>query len=157
MRDLIKELKENKRPFGLMDKELQDKAREIGFHRNFRIYLHPGFGGIINNPVYGHSCTETYQLRHDYQEEPEFVYGEIDEANPSLYSIDGINRRRLWEVPPNHERIGFKFEHGKYAIVPVIYEHNSGTTCFWGNTKNIQAGEVKVIHATHVVLRKRCK
>ena len=32
MRDLIKELKENKVAFGLMDKELQDKAKELKDH-----------------------------------------------------------------------------------------------------------------------------
>ena len=154
MRDLIKELKENEKLYKNLSKQEQEILKNAKGHviwYNTRALEWEEKNGDDFDGL------TLYSLRPDYQEEPEFVYGEIDEANPNLYSIDGINRRRLWEVPPNHERIGFKFEHGKYAIVPVIYKHNSGTTCFWGNTKNIQAGEVKVIHATHVVLRKRCK
>lgn len=73
MDNVIQQLKDNEKPFGLMSKEMQDKANAIGFHGNFRLYLHPGWGGIIDNPTYGHSWMITYRLRLDYEAKPEIV------------------------------------------------------------------------------------
>ena len=78
--DIIQQLKDNERPFGLMSKEMQEKAREIGKRTNFETYC-----GIKSKPpwlpIIGDSeefIEEfTYRLHPDYKEEPEIVECEI--------------------------------------------------------------------------------
>ena len=66
----IKALKENTSAFGLMDKELQDKARDIG-KRNF-FYYSDDWVRTSDNIFCGPG---TYRLRPNYAEEPEVVDG----------------------------------------------------------------------------------
>ncbi len=64
--NLIQELKENERPFGLMSEEMQEKAREIGAEKFIKFHGE-GFG--TNN---GHlEQVFTYRVRPDYAEKPE--------------------------------------------------------------------------------------
>ena len=81
MSNVIQDLKENCKPFGLMTKEMQVKAREIGCKGNFEIYSGlkddgGGGWGVVTSPdhplgsFYGSSCT-TYKLRPDFEETPE--------------------------------------------------------------------------------------
>ncbi len=71
MENLIQQLKDNEKPFGLMSTEMQEKAKAIGFPGNFRTYIWPNFGGIITNLEYGYSGHLTYRLRSDYEEASE--------------------------------------------------------------------------------------
>ena len=103
MKDVIQQLKDNEKPFSLMSKGMQAKAEEIGFHGNFRLYLGPGFGGIINNEDYGYSYHLTYQLKSDYQPQPDtpvfegYVLCEVKEDEDGWIKFDchGIMGDRL--------------------------------------------------------------
>jgi hypothetical protein len=146
--NIIDQLKKNEKPYGLMSKEMQDKAREIGTD-DFEVYCNdwePEADGDF-------WLTATYRLRPDYQEPDEYVECEIHEYRDMCewrYGYIG-----LYYVPDGYERIGFKFKHGKYAITPELYENCNGTTCFWSDIESITSGAVKVLHATHVVFRKK--
>ena len=108
---LIQDLKDNKRAFGLMTEEMQAKAEEIGFPGNFRIYQHPGFGGIIANSLYGHSGTTTYCLRRDYEETPGIVECEIiDGGYLSYFTRDTDVKKNLHQAIDDPDFIGVKNE-----------------------------------------------
>lgn len=73
--DIIKALKDNCKPFGLMPEEMQAKAQDIG-QQEFKMYMKDGTwstcGGYDN---FGSKIVtdQTYRLRPDYEEKPEIV------------------------------------------------------------------------------------
>jgi len=73
--DIIERLKKNEKPFGLMDEDLQDFTREIE-KNNFK-YYHYSAGGFcdFDNKNIGNVFLYNivYQLKADYQPEPEIV------------------------------------------------------------------------------------
>ena len=82
MKDLIKALIENDKPFGLMSAEMQAKAIEIGLLDNFRMYtgsITGEWGGIFKATWCKFRCDVTYCLRADYQEKADIVEREICE------------------------------------------------------------------------------
>ncbi len=154
--NIIDDLKKNEKPFGLMSEEMQAKAREIGIHGNFRLYCGPhkdSWGGLILADAAFFKTNETYRLRPDYAEEPE-----IEECEILPPDDDGLKWVRR---TPNHtmdftscemhkDFIGFKFEGGLVLPYPT---YSNGP----GFIKEIKAGETKVLHATHVLMRKNKK
>ena len=90
MANIIQQLKDNEKPFGLMSKEMKAKAVSMGFHSNFRVYSGygdcGGFGNIIDSPKYGYNPKLTYRLRSDYAEEPEIEERLIMPAGATMSS-----------------------------------------------------------------------
>ncbi len=165
--NLIKLLKQNEKPFGLMSEEMQAKAVELGFHGNFQLYSDfqlysgygsdGGFGAIIDNPDYGYNRKLTYRLRPDYQEEPEIVECEIYEKDSHVqgcytkaYDFGDQRGLGLAQYPNGYKRIGFKFEDGCMRTTPVYYQLESYT-----NDQVRIEDDHTVLHATHVLFRRQ--
>lgn len=110
---IIEQLKANEKPFGLMSEEMQAKMLEMGFHGNFRLYVHPGFGGVIDNPTYKHDGCFTYRLRADYTEKPEIeeceIYKEKEYGFLRTRHLDNITMD-IDAAPHYPDFIGFKCE-----------------------------------------------
>jgi len=110
----IKALKENTSAFGLMDKELQDKARDIG-KKEFR-FLERGLSGwytCARDSVFG--IENIFRLRHDYAEEPEVIELEIKKnAYGELVVIFDGNNRTYTMCPALCPMKGYRFKHYKY-------------------------------------------
>ena len=76
--NIIEELKKNEKPFGLMSKEMQEKAKEIGV-KEFDPWMGCSSARWCSedrsDPQFYHH--RTYRLRPDYTEEPEVVKCEV--------------------------------------------------------------------------------
>ena len=91
--DVIQQLKENCRPFGLMSKEMQKKMREIGIRRNFLFYGNSGDWPVGCGDVF--HINSTYRLRPDYAEEPEIVECEIITDQGKMWYMQGCLGHKL--------------------------------------------------------------
>jgi len=138
--DLIQQLKENEKPFGLMSAEMQEKAREIGLSGNFENWS--------GNFIIGF----TYRLRPDYEEKPEIVECEIYEENTRLYfRLDGSvpsSDTSVEYAVSYPDFIGFKFEDGVILPYPVKYGDAQIQ-----NIYGLRGGTI--YHATHVLFRRQ--
>ncbi len=124
MNNVIKQLKKNEKPFGLMSEEMQEKAREIG-KIPFEYYASP-ISWLNANPSNPDFCsTNTYRLRPDCAEKPE-----IEECEIKPFKEYGESLR--YKKPTNHapydiffalsdpDFIGLK-AHGR--IWGMLYKH----------------------------------
>ncbi len=152
MTDIIKLLKDNEKPFGLMSEEMQEQAKSIEV-ANFQRWLCEDTWGTPKDHVFlGGSV---YRLRPDYAEKPEIVECEIllnPESNIWGYkcpcSGDPVNAD-LAHSCPGFRLIGFKFEDGTLRTTPIYYQRPTHT-----NTQVFLNEEYTVLHATHVLFRK---
>ncbi len=155
MENIIQQLKDNEKPFGLMSVEMQEKARAIGIRRMFDFYGHrgdwiPTCGDLFHE-------NSTYRLRSDYAEEPEIEERLIMPAGAGLVccsSVVGVENLLVSECVNDPDFIGFKFKDGTVAAMPIRY--------FIIGTKprgySISFDEIKAnqdfMHATHVLFRR---
>ena len=73
MQNLIQQLKDNEKPFGLMGEEMQVKAAAMGLLDNFQLFVGPGWGGVFKATGCRFCTGKVYRLRADYEDEPEIV------------------------------------------------------------------------------------
>ncbi len=158
-KNILEQLMENEKPFGLMSAEMQEKAREIGAKIEHFGCLATDkdeecwTGGIRGRFVFG----LTYRLRPDYEEEPEIVAIEIYLCPPlkNYFVYDkGANfaAQTLCNAVNDPDFIGFKFESGQVELSPIVFK--SGCS-----TKSIcqfrDLADLTVLHATHVLFRQK--
>lgn len=158
MENILQQLKDNEKPFGLMSEEMQENIVELG--KPWLELFSPENGGIwlaadtTNNMFCG---TGTYRLRPDYAEEPEIVECVIHDTplGNRVYTGDGETEIGIQAAARRRNFIGFKFEDGSWhdqSIKPVGPDGK-----LWsGNitVDDIVSGRVKVLHATHVLFRR---
>ena len=158
MANLIQQLKDNERPFGLMSEEMQEKAKAIGFPGNFRTYLWPNFGGIIANLEYGYSGQLTYCLRANYEDEPEIVERIIMPAEAGLVclsSVVGVENLLISECVNDPDFVGFKFADGCWRTSPIYYQMPTMCNDQIHPNKTTDFAEMIVLHASHVLFRRK--
>ena len=139
--NIIQQLKDNEKPFGLMSEEMQAKMDEIG----------------IENFIHGKEWC-VYVLRPDYAEEPEIVECEII-LNPESniwgykcpYSGDPINADYAHSCP-GFRLTGFKFADGKIRSLPIMYS-KFGDVYYVATERHL--GNYEVLHATAVLFRRQ--
>ena len=151
----IERLKQNEKPFGLMDAEMQEKAREIRGLRNSCDFLKLStHGQWVDDANLNTFITYlTYRLSADYQEQPEIVEKEVlaDSYDGSLYvqrGEDGVSW--LYNCLSDPDFIGFKYEGdpSAYAEARRYKDINlSHTYSTWAT------GRI-AITPTHVLFRK---
>ena len=117
----IKALKENTSAFGLMDKELQDKAREIG-KKEFR-FLERGLSGWNTCARDSVFCPENiFRLRPDYTEDSEVIELEVkpDRFDNAL-SMDTVLGGKTYytNAPSLCPKEGYRFAGYKYEL-PIM-------------------------------------
>ena len=149
--NLIQQLKDNEKPFGLMSEEMQVKANEIGC-TEFDYYGTNVWESYPSGDFYN---DQACRLRADYEDENEIVECEITEADGHLhfkYTTDDGMRHAIHQACDHRDFIGFKFEDGVVSGVSIRYL----LTCGHFNTFALKEfAQVKVIHASHVLFRQK--
>ena len=153
MENLIQQLKDNEKPFGLMSEEMQVKALAVG-KKEFRFYGMNGWETPASDDNF--SSHNVFRLRPDYEDEPEIVEYEIYENANTTLCYDCSGEWPVTDAPQCPDFIGFKFEDGKWyedSIMPVDADGNliGVEDC---TVADIVSGRVKVLHATHVLFRR---
>ncbi len=141
--NVIEQLKDNEKPFGLMSEEMQAKAREIGTEE-FSIWRVREWGTPGSKVFDG---MYTYRLRSDYAEEQEIVECEIYAKGTLFYRDPNGIQRKLSEATMWPDFIGFKFKDGKILPYPIKYGD-----AHIQNVCGLRSGPVH--HTTHVLFRK---
>lgn len=168
MNDLIKALKDNEKPFGLMMKglsndddygDLMEVFARVG--KNFQQYdgsMIPGEWRIdelfsLTRDYTNHGIT--YRLRPDYQKEAEAEKCEVYENSRGvLMFIDSSGHTYIDTAPRNPDFIGYLYEDGTVSPHYRLYVE-SHTKALLGSVQieDIEAG-LKVLTPTHVLFRK---
>jgi len=148
--DIIDQLKKNEKPFGLMSKEMRDKANKIG-PQEFQYWANRKWAGP-------NSCFApeniAYRLRSDYVEEPEVAKCEIfPHHNQMKYDApNGNGAIRLHKAITDPDFIGFLYESGQVEFLPRVFK---GST----STKSIcqfrDLSDIEVLTPTHVLFRSK--
>ncbi len=153
-KSIIQQLKDNEKPFGLMSEEMQAKMRDVdatAFQR---------FSARDNGTWCDHDMTDRvflydvpYRLRPDYEDEPEIVECEIyQQSNDVYYNYHGMCHLNGAFGDPDF--IGFKYENGQVEFSPIVFKSDC-------STKSIcqfrDLADVAVLHATHVLFRRKKK
>ncbi len=157
MSDLIQQLKDNEKPFGLMSAEMKRKMRSLDTE-HLQIYQ-VGDWFDLDQPLdrIQDLLQYTFSLRPDKVEQPEIVECEI-RCNDSVgrFYFDGLNMCPLSQVFNDPDFIGFKFKDGtvmgssvKYSVPGIT---SRGYFALYGDIKTGQALEH---HATHVLVRSK--
>jgi hypothetical protein len=109
MSDIIKALKENETPFGMLSDEIQMKAMRIGKAGNFEFWNETRWALQSNKEIFRKEYT--YRLRPDYEEKPEIVECEIYVNKDGYLEFKkGAMLCGLQEPIDNPDFIGFKYE-----------------------------------------------
>ncbi len=163
MNNVIKQLKKNEKPFGLMSEEMQEKANAMDKSngQDFQVFQRGGWkNNHLNNG--GYNPTLAYRLRPDYAEKPEIVECEIRK--------EGAIGDFIYKRTPTAERvsylhhagnkpdfIGFKFEDGLIRAAPLAYRRQDGHCDTTSHVSLVSLGMEadEVLHATHVLFRRQ--
>ena len=149
--DIIKALKENEKPFGLMSKEMQEKAKEIG-KTDFEYYK-SDCGWVGTTSIEWHNEV-TYRLRPDYEETPDvvkcYLISDCD-REVETFEYNG-NTYDLHEASSLFNFIGFLYEDGYVRPVARCYKLGKGSNPVYRMyEKNV--GQYEVLTPTHVLFR----
>ena len=139
MRDLIKELKENKCAFGLMDKELQDKAKEIGHHcLEMAVDEDDRYIKWVGIDHIGRTYLErTYRLKPDYTEQPDRIELEITVNDFGYTYVKHHGTRDYYtNAPalcpkPGYRFVGYRYQHLKQPRCEPVIWLNRGCLASW--------------------------
>jgi hypothetical protein len=151
--DIIKQLKSNEKPFGLMSKEMQEKAREIG-KSDLKVFAHGGWAAA--DPTESHFNVQiAYRLRPDY-EESGVAKCEVDDTVPGMSGknlgvIWGSKSYKLSECVNDPNFIGFLYESGRMSPLPRLY---SDETSAWFIHEKQDVEKYEVLTPTHVLFER---
>ncbi len=158
MENIIQQLKDNEKPFGLMSEEMRKRMRELAANSVLEFWndhewdcaMMPSFKG-----------STTYRLRADYEEKPEINECEISVGRNGTLSYDrddGITSCSLGSASSYPDFIGFKFEDGTVMGSPVKYSVPGMTSKgYYTSYEDIKTGQALEHHATHVLFRRKKK
>ena len=158
MNNVIQQLKDNEKPFGLMSEDMQEQAILLSRHE-FKCYMAHGVwlaGGDEIEFVAG--CT--YRLRPDYEDEPEIEECEIlgKDMGCLKYYIEQDDEQdavefMLEEAIRHPDFIGFKFEDGKLYPISTVYKFKDKLITYYSIDID-RVDEYTVLHASHVLFRR---
>lgn len=152
MNNILQQLKDNEKPFGLMSEEMQREIVRHKFKGHRQVY---SCGGQweTHDPDTSLNVDDTYRLRADYEDEPEMVECEIELfKNELMYlSVSGV-WTKVSHAPNKPDFIGFKFESGQVEFSSIVFK----SSC---STKSIcqfrDLADLEIVHATHVLFRRK--
>ena len=155
MENLIQQLKENEKPFGLMSEEMKKKAMELDI-ADFQYYTSDRNWEAYPAGDFYHD--QACRLRPDYEDEPEIEECEIKDTalGNRVYTGDGESEIGIQAACRRINFSGFKFEDGGWYDAPIKPVGPDGK--LWsGNitVEDIVSGRVKILHATHVLFRRK--
>jgi hypothetical protein len=167
--EIIQALKENEKPFGLMDKELQEKAKNIK-RGNFQCYQ--TIAGVWKDSyvMTGDAGTDfdlvfTYRLRPDYQEEPERIELEIHThaigGMNALGCVVGCQPIAYTNCPAFSPKEGYRFIGYRYDIPsnPPVYLRSEPVMYMdrYNHTLRAPQENCKAVYPTHAVYQKEAQ
>jgi hypothetical protein len=123
--DIIKALKENEKPYGLMSEEMRAKACELCDKESvWQIYTKLGWGDQKNGIAL--QASTVYRLRPDYAEEPEVVKCKVYESQGELRFDHDIGNGGKQVIALDRaivysDFIGFLYEDGGIYTLPRRY------------------------------------
>ena len=158
MDNLIKLLKKNEKPFGLMSEEMQEKQRKMG-DTDFQVFRS---GEWMNYDASYPGCNSfAYRLRDDYKDEPETTIRQMEiSANMSnclcMYNDEGQSFGSIAKVHERADFTGFKFEDGTVMGSPVKYSVPGMTLKgYYASYEDLKTSQALEHRATHVLFRKQ--
>jgi hypothetical protein len=159
--NIIKALKENEKPFGLMSEEMRREFKRIQGEgtRNHLQFWNEDEWQIASSPTWNGS--RIYRLRPDYEEKPEIVECEvmINSNGELACAYEGFNEDAccpLSDCVNDPDFIGFKYEDDrmdtpiKRSACPRLYVVNGSTSETLGSQSFDKA---EVLTPTHVLFR----
>lgn len=149
--NIIEQLKANEKPFGLMSKEMQEKAVELDCENRFEVYCEGDLWDtvIATGPFID---THVYRLRPDYEEKPEVVKCEVYTDAVSKLCYKGLpNGHSFWYCIANPDFIGFLYEDGEVCADARRYKSSIGDIFYSVNSTSVEHYEV--LTPTHVLFR----
>ena len=156
MENIIQQLKDNEKPFGLMSEEMQEKASEIGRCANFKCLSGRTWASCTSKAnIFDYD--RTYRLRPDYEDEPEIVECEIWADDGHLHfrhRLGGGLQHSIHQACDHPDFIGFKFEDGQIWNSPINYSFGGTAPGFRTTVEIIETNGCVVQHATHVLFRR---
>lgn len=155
---VIEDLKNNEKAFDFMTAEMQEKAKDIGYHEFDCHLVQAGVKWTrVTSGVGAFEDIRTYRLRPDYSEEPEiveyeFAYKVIDGG----FKIEGYfyedgQFHPLTHIPDGYVRVGFKYVNGAITAREMVYTNEVVTK------ETMVADDLKtyeVLTPSHVVFKK---
>lgn len=157
MNELIKQLKENEKPFGRMSKEMQEKARGIG-KNNFELWLGGIWGDCVDDVGSDDWRTDlTYRLSPDYKEESEVVKFEIyigngpDGTKVLCYDLGKSKSWRIETAIKHPDFIGFLYEDGK--VRPTARYYGGKFSNLYSEFPIEDVGHMTILTPTHVLFK----
>ena len=158
MDNIIQQLKDNEKPYGLMSEEMQAKAREIGKEK-FRVYQYSagGFKQLTGNFNADFAGDATYCLRPDYEDEPEIVECEIREKSEGELRYNYNGDSDIWiaiaRACNDPDFIGFKFEGWIWGM--TYKNKRTGGTSTIIRAEQLDGYEVCDMTQAHVLFRQK--
>jgi len=153
--DLIKQLKDNEKPFGLMSEKMQEKANEIGC-TEFDYY---GTCVWESYPAGDFYNDQACRLRPDYVEKLEIEECEIrtTELGNRVYTGDGEVEIGIQAAMRRRNFLGFKFEDGTWYGASIMPVHRDYEQISWAHISvdDVVSGKVTILDATHVLFRRK--
>ncbi|KKN77257.1 hypothetical protein LCGC14_0362350 [marine sediment metagenome] len=158
--DIIKALKENEKPFGLMSEELQAKTKEMG-RGCFQLFM--AHGQWLRCPTQDFNKDEfvpgtTYRLLADYQEPAEDGYETIEIVNEegALKYLPEDNGEVCWFITTAQSDAnfaGYLYADAIISSMPVRYDIDGvGHHNFYFAKED--AFRTNILRPTHVVFKK---
>ena len=122
--EMIKKLQENEAKFGHMDSDMKDAAISIGWHS---FLLLDSRGDWVNAAI-DFLGDFRYQLRSDYQPEPEVIRCEVlKEGTEFRFNVPGELNQCLELAPRYINFIGYQYDDGSITSDPrrINYDTHS--------------------------------
>ena len=161
--NIIEALKKNERPFSLMPKDMQDKAKDIGAVHFLRLEQlngrnEAGWVRWDKRLWCDNWVLTTFKLRHDYEEKPEIVECEVYEASYGVISYgDKKSPTDLHQACSHKNFAGFKYENDQDYIRPFARMYRLKNSLGSDAVTRIYAKNIdkyEVLTPTHVIIKK---
>lgn len=150
--EIIKALKENEKPFGLMSEEMQAAMKSVADDSNIQFWnicewvkdIYPTWDG-----------QNTYRLRPDYDEKPEIVeYKYATKLIDEDFYVEGYiyedsQFHRLANIPDGYKPSGYKYKDGSIHLTSTWHTGPRDMTA-----KDFFNAGNEVLTPTHVIFRK---
>ncbi len=156
--NIIEQLQQNERPFGLMSMEMRREMVRHKFKGHRQVYSCSD-QWETHDPDTSLNTDDTYRLRPDYAEKPE-----IDTQEWPIFTHDGELRFKQvlanmsdigWCIDMAFRRpdfIGFKFMSGQVEFTPIVFKSSSSTKCI---CQFRELAELEILHAVSVLFRRQ--
>ena len=150
MKNVIQQLKDNEKPFGLMGEKMQAKAGKIGKYHNFQWWNSENEWEFV--PNHGFTNSYTYRLRADYEDEPEIVECEIKRQFNDVYYIF-TGKCPIYTATGDPDFIGLKFENWIWGM--AYKNKHTGIISLMIRADQLDDYEVCDMTQAHVLFRRK--